>query len=70
MTLDEWLNEQPRGAATRLAAAAGTTRQTVSHLRCGGMPSVHLALTIATATGGAVGVSDWPSKGKKRRRAA
>lgn len=70
MTLDDWLSRCSKGGATRLAVAVGTTRQTISHLRHGDMPSVRLAVAIAAATGGEVSVTDWPSKPRKKRRAA
>lgn len=63
MTLKDWLAKQPPGAASDLAKRAGTTRQTISHLRTKGhVPSVTLAMRIAVATGGAVTVADWQAR--------
>lgn len=68
MTLKEWISKCERGEASALAKRANTTRQTISNLARGGVPSVALAMRIAVATGGAVSMSDWPDDRAHKRR--
>ena len=63
MTLKEWLRRNKRrGLKSDLAGKVGVTRQTITNLAAGDVPSVSLALRICEHTGREVGVADWPER--------
>ena len=62
MTLDEWLNEQPRGACAALAKQIGVDRSYITLLRQGQRPSLGVAVAIEAATGRKVKIAEWLKK--------